>query len=421
MESVYIKKAGKHKGKKIINFQVLLMSLYILFNYIAQETLIPPVVSSITMYAFVAWTFLSSVILNGSNTKIYRYSVWYVLLMVWSLMSFLWADHAVWIQVYNMTVCLVITFCFMETVNTKEKLDYFAHVYVVSADILCLLVIATGQFSFGQNADRLGSDITGNANIFSSLLMVSSVFASWLLVFKKKTVTKFFNAASLVFLLFMMASSGGRKTIIAVVICLVYFYITKDRDNAIRSAGNILKAATGIALLYFAVMKIPMLYETIGFRFEQLFSLAKGGTSKVSSDSIRKQMIEIGFEAWLKKPVVGYGLDTFKYYNLQVTNHFYYAHNNYIELLYDLGIIGFLLYYCFVGKILANLVKIKSDSDRYKELGIGLIIEALIFDIGGVSYYTITIQIILCFAFICFRLNKKDKQGVAEGTTGIYK
>ena len=410
LDTVYNKKAEKQKCKSIINVQVLLMTLYILFNYIAQETLIPPVVSSITMYVFVAWTFLFSVIRKVSNTKIYKYSMWYVLLTVWSLMSFLWADNTVWIQIYNMVVVLIITFCFIETVDTGEKLEYFAHVYVASADLLGLMIFATGQFSYGLYSERLGMDIMGNANTFSSFLMVSAVFAAWLLIFKKKKATKIFNAASLVFLLFLMAASGGRKTIIAVVICMVYFFITKDRNNSVKSAGNVLKAAAVIVLLYIAVMKIPMLYETIGFRFEQLFSLAEGGTSEVSSDATRKEMIRIGFDAWLKNPIVGYGLDTFKYYNLQMTRHFYYAHNNYIELLYDLGIIGFLLYYWFVGKLLVKLKKIRSDSGRYKELGIGLIIESLIFDIGGVSYYTIIIQIILCFAFISFGFaGKKDE------------
>ena len=410
MESVYIKKTEKNgEFKKMINMQVFLMTLYILFNYIAQNTLLPPIVSSISMYALVIWTLLSSFIFKTSKTQIYKYTLWYIVLMIWSVMSFLWAGNLVYSQVYNMAVSLIITFCFMNTVDTREKLDYFAYVYVCAADILCILIFVTGQFVTGTEGERLGGDVTGNANTFSSFLMVSAVFAAWLLIFKGRALSKIFNGLSLAFILFMMAASGGRKTIIAVLLCLVYFFITKDRNNVVKSILNIVKAVAIILILYLAVMKIPLLYESVGFRFEQLFSLAEGGTSDVSSDATRKKMIEIGFDAWLKKPIFGYGLDTFKYYNLQMTNHFYYAHNNFIELLYDLGIIGFLIYYCFVAKLFVNLAKIKNDEGRYKELGIGLIIESLVFDIGGVSYYTVIIQIILCFSFVAFSFaSEKD-------------
>ena len=413
MESVYIKKAEKNeKFKKVINIQVFLMTLYILLNYIAKNTLLPPILSSISMYVFVAWTLLSTFVFKTSKTQIYKYTLWYVVLMVWSVMSFLWADNLVYGQVYNMAVSLIITFCFINTIDTTEKLDYFAYVYVCASDILCILIFATGQFvTEAEGGERLGGNITENANIFSSFLMVSAVFAAWLLIFKGHVLSKIFNGLSLAFILFMMAASGGRKTIIAVLLCLVYFFVTKDRNDVIKSILNIVKAAAIILILYLAVMKIPLLYESVGFRFEQLLSLAEGGTSDVSSDATRKKMIEIGFDAWLKKPIFGYGLDTFKYYNLQITKHFYYAHNNYVELLYDLGIIGFLLYYCFVGKLFINLAKIRNDKGHYKELGIGLIVESLIFDIGGVSYYTVLIQVVLCFAFICYRFGNHNGKG----------
>lgn len=389
------------KCSERFGFLTFLLALYVIFLYIAQNTLLPPILSSMSMYAFVIWTFLS--ILKKKKFKIYNYTLWYVLLMIWSVVTFFWADNLVLSQVYIMAVSLIITYCFINAIDTKEKLDCLAFLFVCAADLLCILIFATGQFAVGIDSERLGVDVMGNANTFSTFLMVAAVFASWILIFKKPLSAKIFNGLSLVFILFMMAVSGGRKTIIAVFLCSSYFFITRDRNNYLKSILNILKVVAVGLLLYTAVMKIPMLYETVGFRFEQLFSVAKGGTSDVGSDETRLKMIEIGFDAWLKNPIFGYGLDTFKYYNLKVTNHFYYAHNNYIELLYDLGIVGFLLYYGFVGKLFINLVKIKNSREHYKELGVGLIIESLIFDFGGVSYYTIIIQILLCVAFVCYR------------------
>lgn len=403
------KKCVETQNIKNFGFLTFLLALYVIFLYIAQNTLLPPILSSMSMYAFVVWTFLSMLV--KKKIKIYNYTLWYIVLMIWSVVTFLWADNLVLFQVYSMAVSLIITYCFINAIDTKEKLEYLAFLFVCAADLLCILIFATGQFSVGMDSERLGVEIMGNANTFSTFLMVSAVFASWTLIYKKRLSVKIFNGLSLAFILFMMAVSGGRKTIIAVLLCSSYFFITKDRNNYFKSILNIIKVLAVVLLLYFAVMKIPMLYETIGFRFEQLFSIAKGGSSDVGSDETRLKMVEIGFDAWLKKPILGYGLDTFKYYNLKVTNHFYYAHNNYIELLYDLGIVGFLLYYGFIGKLFINLVRIKNSQEHYKELGIGLIIESLIFDFGGVSYYTIVIQILLCVAFVCYRFGNNRGLG----------
>ena len=112
-------------------------------------------------------------------------------------------------------------------------------------------------------------------------------------------------------------------------------------------------------------------------------------------------------DKWQECPLWGHGHDTFKYYNQIVTGHLFYAHNNYAELLYDLGLVGFALYYGYICKLGHSLFKLNDENREYKVLGIALLIELLIFDIGGVSYYTVMTQIVLCITFLCWKLGKK--------------
>lgn len=395
-----------NRKQKIWDIGMVLLGLYVLFNYIAQETLLPPAIHSLVMYAFIAWTAFG--ILVKGKVQLNGYTLWYLLVIAFSAISMLWAEKAVTGSLYAMFVALVLTFCVMNAVNSLDRLEACIMVFVIAADIMGIMLIATGQLTV-EEGDRLGAEVTGNANSFSALLMVSSVFAAWFFVYKKG-FQKYFCLASLIFQMFMMGLSGGRKTVIVVVVCLLWFILMHDTSKSRKVAGNVLKAAVILALLYWAVMKIPVLYTSIGARFEELFTMLSGGESAVSSDTVRDEMVRMGLQKWLECPIWGYGLDTFKYYNREMTGHFYYAHNNYVELLYDLGLLGIVLYYSFYIYLFQKLRKLPHAVREFKILGMGILFGLLIYDFGGISYYTVFIQIALCLVGIILRNTRMEQE-----------
>ena len=96
-----------------------------------------------------------------------------------------------------------------------------------------------------------------------------------------------------------------------------------------------------------------------------------------------------------------------------MTGHMFYSHNNYVEMLYDFGIIGFLFYYVFIYKLYIRLKKLPKEFETYSILGIGILLELLFFDIGGVAYYINGNMIMLCIAsLIAYSprlINEKEK------------
>ena len=380
---------------------MIFLLLYVFFLYVAQETLLPPRLHSIIMYAFVAITLVSLLLKGGGRVPLPSYSLWYSALLLFSFFSFIWATNRTTDTVYTMIVSLVITYCFLIVLNTKERLEACAKCFVLAADAMGLLLIVTGQFIASEEGDRLGQTVTGNANIFSALMMIAAVFAIWLVIYKAKGLPKLGYLASYAFVLVMMALSGGRKTMVAVVVCTMFFIVFKNGTVPVKLIRNILIAVAVVIALYYLIMNVPVLYEAIGVRFEELFKMLAGETSGVDSDESRKELIVRALERWQERPLFGYGLDTFKYYNKSVGGKFYYAHNNYAEILYDLGIVGFLLYYGYVLKLTVSLLRAKGDHREYKMLGLGLIATLLFFDFGGVSYFTVMMQIVLCLAFLC--------------------
>ena len=63
-----------------------------------------------------------------------------------------------------------------------------------------------------------------------------------------------------------------------------------------------------------------------------------------------------------------------------------YAHNNYIELMVDLGMVGTFVYYSFYGYIIAKLIKIRDDVTGIKNFFLAFMLVLLILEISAVTY-----------------------------------
>lgn len=400
------KRAEKFKFKFSM-ISIILLCLYILFSYIAQETLLPTRIHSLVMYAFVAWVLLS--VLRSKRYEIPSFTVWMGVMLAISIISLLWTSkNTISTEaVYTMLVATVITYCITQTVNTFSRLEKCLIAFVIGAVLMGLMLLVTGQIT---GDERLGETVTGNANTFSALMMIAAASALWLMLNREKGWEKFLFFLATVAIFALMLFSGGRKTIVAVLVALVFYILFKGKSGVKHVVGKLFIIVAIVAGIYALLMEVPFFYELIGNRFEGMFDFFSGN-SQISGDETRYKMIEIGLNKWLESPVFGYGVDSFKYYNVTVTGHFYYAHNNYVELLYDLGIIGFLAYYGFVVKTLKDLFKIKGEYKKYASLGIGLIFMILVYDMGGISFYSTFPLMILSFAYIVIKLaNKKEEK-----------
>jgi O-antigen ligase len=343
-----------------------------------------------------------------NRLKLTNFTIWQLAMLALGVVSMSWSVVPVTSAVYAMLVGVILSFCIISVIDTPDRLDKCVWGFIIGCDLMGILIIATGQLPDIEEGERLGEEITGNANSFSVLLMLACALAFWKVLCSKNVIVKLICIVSAIFQMVLMAYSGGRKTIIAVLICLVWFALSKDTHKKFRMIKNVLIAAAAIAVFVLAITNIPFLYQLIGERFEGLFDLMSGGESNISGDAMREKMIEIGLDRWMESPIWGYGVDTFKYYNKTVTGHFYYAHNNYVEILYDLGIIGFVVYYGFIAYMTNELRKKWKSAPKYCSLGIGIIIMTLVYDFGGISFYTVFTIMMLAFAYTAINIAEKE-------------
>ncbi len=393
---------------------LFLFCVYIFFSYIANDVLLPSSVGSYTLYLFLGYSFVYTVIVK-KKVKLNITIGWLALFMAFSLLSMIYSPekHVFSGTFYFLIVNTILVLFLSQYTITIETLKKIGWTYSISSAILVVLLIVTGNIIDSSASGRLGQELFGNANIFATIFMMSAIYGIWLLLYsehtKRKQILLIICLAADYFAMFL---SGGRKYIIVPLIFLyVLFFFKQDKYGRKHSIKYTAIIAVFIVLVWYLIMEVPMFYNTIGYRMEGFFALLEGNTTAADSSSvIRERMIEIGFEKWLHSPIYGYGFDSFKYYNQAFTGHFYYSHNNFVEMLFNTGIIGFVLYYWYYLYTMMKAWKAKKTVLMpIRALAVALIISTLAYEWGAINYTSIHMMILLCLVNIMLVECKKTE------------
>lgn len=95
--------------------------------------------------------------------------------------------------------------------------------------------------------------------------------------------------------------------------------------------------------------------------------------------------MEQGIRVWMEHPFAGVGWQNYRFYNEAGL----YAHNNYVELLASLGVVGFFLYYAMFLRVGYLLFAGFCRRRVYPEdiLLLGFAFNSLIVEIGSITVY----------------------------------
>jgi O-antigen ligase len=149
------------------------------------------------------------------------------------------------------------------------------------------------------------------------------------------------TAAVMVGTIFLSGSRGGMLAIFAELIILAALLVRQKRS---------LRTAIGIGV--FLALVVGLLVWIGGGELSKRIATAGPGHSELSSD-IRTYINRDGLRMFLKKPLLGWGLGTFPIvypeFRTFYTNFFVNeAHNDYLQLLVEMGVLGFATMVWFV-------------------------------------------------------------------------
>ena len=392
--------------KKQINIYSFIIMFYVVMTLIANDLLIPSFWCTVAIGMLVLGTALhllqkDKFILKKNK---YRFVYWYLLFAGISVISMGYSPDKKLLNdsSYLLYTTVIILFCFCSLIDSYEKVILIMKSYEWGSAILFVILIFTNNLI---SEERLGSTFAGNSNTFAIFMMIAFFFTSWqFLYYEQNKLKKVMAGIIMTINIVTVLLSGARKVVIA---CMIYIVILgllkKDKKGRIHIIRSAIIICIIIVIVWQLMINIPVLYEIIGNRMESLVNqyLGKAVVIEGSSSYLRGEYRKLALRGWLKSPIWGHGYDSFHFYNNSITGHNAYSHNNYTELLYDMGIIGFGVYYFRYYKLIK--MSIKANVLSVKILTIAGIAGVLVSEYGQVDY---NLSIIAIFLFVLYKVNE---------------
>ena len=141
-----------------------------------------------------------------------------------------------------------------------------------------------------------------------------------------------------------------------------------------------------------AIIKLPM-FDFINGRMEKMFEFVTGAGKGDNSSRVRFDMIMDGWEAFKSRVFTGYGANNYRF----VASRRTYAHNNFIEILVNFGLFGFVLYYLIYFTAFKNLWMAKQDASKAL---VSIFVVRTMMEIAMVTYYDKIHWIMMAFFLI---------------------
>ncbi len=324
--------------------------------------------------------------------------IWYIVALISS--AFAYSTTVAFLRAFTLAQVLPIGLVLSNLVLWNAGGNFLWRALLYSALLSCGLALAApGEF---VSSDGRVYATLGNSNLFAIVLVVSVCIALWEFVRSTNITIKVAMIFAALFLCYMIAASGSRKGLVGValvsLIFLIYYVRQSGKQGGFRLVASLLGGVTVVALGAFFVLQS----EHVD-RLQTVVEVVQEGDVGRGDDSLvgRAYLYKRGFEIFVDNPLLGVGLDNFQMargrtFGMTIGA---YSHSNYLELLTNTGLIGFLLFfgmYFVVGRKLLRcrwMYRSKKYGPKYV-LVVSLAILFAAFDFAMVGYYEKIIWII---------------------------
>jgi len=305
-------------------------------------------------------------------------------------------------RVKTLFLYFILIFSLINYIDNDDKLEKLI-IYFIYSGVISSIIILFGSDLSQMYVKGLGK-ILGNQNTVSIITGMAAVFSFYFILHKGKYIYIF----PYVITSTMVLLTRSRTGLVLVIVNIFLLICFSDRIKFKKKIKYIILSILILFLFYYLALNVPILYELVGKRWEHAIHFFCGIGTSESSILSREQMIKFGFKMFKEKPILGYGINNYKILYENAFGRRTYSHNNYIELLVGVGIIGLISYYLMYFKIIFELVKMKSKSlKNYSYLFLSLLISILIISYSSVYYYEKHFYIILAMSSILINLYKR--------------
>lgn len=390
-------KIKKHDIYSLIIFAYLFVKLNMLSS---------PFIYYTSDYAMLVFSILHWGKHKKNGGKDYKHLLWYFIFYIFCLISKSWAINTLYVQqVLVLMKGLIITiFVLTEYISDFNNWKAFLKIFVYACLLHgCYAVITTPASDFGTNL--FGAQTGYYFNNIAQVIAFGVCVAVYLFYEEQKKWWLLLIAIMCSFI----GITGSRKAIL-MVIASISIFILFSKQHTNKRIGQIFIAIIVTLVLYYYIMNNEFLYMQIGSRLSNVFAIFGRNNAEADYSTLeRLYFIAQGWKLFINNIIHGVGINNFKaYVGGYLGSGAKYAHNNYIELLADGGIIGFILYYVRYLELLVRSVKCKMMS-KYKNtslLILVLMIMLLVLEFGNVTYYFVQYQMVLIIVCSYFKIRR---------------
>ena len=357
------------------------------------------------MFSNVVFVFLVILTLMQRNFMVHRSAFMFsiVALMVWTGMSLFWCydSDAVIGDIKKQILFLILVFVLTHLIHKKSDFQVIFKWFIIAGIVYFVWLMFTYGFQYFISQILAGNRIGDEFLQLNKLAMncaIIFIIALNLLLYKKKKG----YIIPMVMMLFLMLGAESRRAFLVLIICSVFSYLLYIKEEK-RSRKKIIKIFIGIIIIVAAVYLFnnSSLFTSINSRFDELQNIE-------SQDTLREKYLQYGFQSFLEHPILGLGSGNSHIITLAAAGKKTYLHNNYIEMLVNLGIVGFVIYYFIYAYLIKCLISTGVDDIETKIMLI-ILVGQLISDFGVTSYsYKFTYLIFgLTYALIITKKGSK--------------
>lgn len=319
------------------------------------------------------------------------YIRWAFIWIFFCLLTTYWSGNVESTISYTISVVqvLLVGVLLVMSIEGKKQMMQLEQIIIIAGIVLVTrLLIVTPSSSWGQ--ERLGIEMGMHVNHIALNLLISLMFTLKVAIGQKK---KLYWPLVVIFLTVLVMTASKKAIIIGILALLVALPLGKK--GVIKKAKYLLIMLALIAVLIKIAMNIPIIYDLAAERMEGFISLITNTGIVDESTTERQHLIQTAWKVFLDNPLLGVGLDGFRSYNTENA----YAHSNFLEILADCGILGFVIYYSLY------FIVLKKFFGRYKQstiygVYVMIITFILILEITQVTYYYESVQFVLAVLFL---------------------
>jgi O-antigen ligase len=333
----------------------------------------------------------------------------YALFVVMSAASSFWAvdpDLALYrsLQLFLILINLVVLY------NVIHKFDLenaFLNGILLGAFVNFILMLNIIQPPFDVYVFGRAMGTLGNPNVLA-IVMIMSIFSSMVYLTKEHEISKpffyyqYLNILLSSYLIFLTVSKKG--ILFGSILILAFVLLSLKRPKDLFRLSILGSIALVVMVNVIGTDEILGVADSIIKRFSD-FESGLANPSRFGSTGERMYFIKLGLSLFTERPLFGYGLDNFRVFGGT------YSHNNFVELLTDLGLVGFSIYYAIYLHLLNKAFWFVKDRLIYILITFVLII--LVMGIAFVAYDDKLTTFSLLFVAIL--LEQKRREALKAG------